>query len=395
MNIHEYQAKKLLAQYGVPVPKGAVAHSKTAAIYQANEIGGDKWIVKVQIHSGARGKAGGVKLCKSQREISEFCDKFLGKKLVTLQTGPTGKLVSSIYVEEASDISKELYVSIVLDRTVQKVTLIASTEGGMDIERVAQETPDKISKITIDPAVGMQPFQARQLVFTLGLPNNAIASASRAVMKCYRAFRDTDANLLEINPLILTTENKILAIDAKMSFDSNALYRRPEILEFRDKTQEDPRETNAAEHDLNYVGLDGKIGCLINGAGLAMATMDMIQHAGGEPANFLDIGGGASAERVATSIELVLSDQNVEAILINIFAGINRCDWVAQGIVDFLSKNKIDIPLVVRLSGTNVDKGQKILKDSGKQVSTADTLADAANKVVAAWKSQQKIKGAP
>ena len=389
MNIHEYQAKKLLAKYGVPVPRGGVAHSATGAIYQANELGGDKWIVKAQVHSGARGKAGGVKLCESPKEISQFCDKFLGNNLVTNQTGPEGKMVSSIYVEEASDILKELYFSIVLDRASQKVTLVVSTEGGMDIEQVAEEMPEKINKIRIDPSVGMQPFQARQLVFTLGLPNEAIGSASRAVMKCYRAFRDTDANLLEINPLVLTAGNKVLALDAKMSFDANALYRRPEIFEFHDKTQQDIRETNAAEHDLNYIGLDGNIGCLINGAGLAMATMDMIQHAGGEPANFLDIGGGASSERVATSIELVLSDKNVEAILINIFAGINRCDWVAQGIVDLLNKRDIDIPLVVRLSGTNVEKGQKILKDSGKKVITADTLADAAYKVVDAWKSNK------
>jgi|TARA_B100001996_G_scaffold10973_1_gene9222 malate-CoA ligase subunit beta len=389
MNIHEYQAKKLLAKYGVPVPRGGVAHSATGAIYQANELGGDKWIVKAQVHSGARGKAGGVKLCESPKEISQFCDKFLGNNLVTNQTGPEGKMVSSIYVEEASDILKELYFSIVLDRASQKVTLVVSTEGGMDIEQVAEEMPEKINKIRIDPSVGMQPFQARQLVFTLGLPNEAIGSASRAVMKCYRAFRDTDANLLEINPLVLTSGNKVLALDAKMSFDANALYRRPEIFEFHDKTQQDIRETNAAEHDLNYIGLDGNIGCLINGAGLAMATMDMIQHAGGEPANFLDIGGGASSERVATSIELVLSDKNVEAILINIFAGINRCDWVAQGIVDLLNKRDIDIPLVVRLSGTNVEKGQKILKDSGKKVITADTLADAAYKVVDAWKGNK------
>ena len=386
MNIHEYQAKKLLAQYGVPVPRGGVANSATGAIYQANELGGDKWIVKAQVHSGARGKAGGVKICRSPKEISQFCEKFLGNNLVTNQTGPEGKMVSSIYVEEASDILKELYFSIVLDRASQKVTLVVSTEGGMDIEQVAEEMPEKINKIRIDPSVGMQPFQARQLVFTLGLPNEAIGSASRAVMKCYRAFRDTDANLLEINPLVLTSGNKVLALDAKMSFDSNALYRRPEIFEFHDKTQQDIREINAAEHDLNYIGLEGNIGCLINGAGLAMATMDMIQHAGGEPANFLDIGGGASAQRVATSIELVLSDDNVEAILVNIFAGINRCDWVAQGIVDLLNTRDIDVPLVVRLSGTNVEKGRKILKDSGKKVITAETLSDAAHTVVAEWK---------
>ena len=390
MNIHEYQAKKILAQYGVPVPRGGVAHSATGAIYQANELGGDKWIVKAQVHSGARGKAGGVKLCESPKEISQFCDQFLGNNLVTNQTGPEGKMVSSIYVEEATDIIKELYFSIVLDRATQKVTLVVSTEGGMDIEQVAEEMPEKINKIRIDPSVGMQPFQARQLVFTLGLPNEAIGSASRAVMKCYRAFRDTDANLLEINPLVLTSGNKVLALDAKMSFDANALYRRPEIFEFHDKTQQDIREINAAEHDLNYIGLEGNIGCLINGAGLAMATMDMIQHAGGEPANFLDIGGGASAQRVATSIELVLSDENVEAILVNIFAGINRCDWVAKGIVDLLNKRDIDVPLVVRLSGTNVEKGQKILRDSGKKVITAETLSDAAHTVVAEWKKSTR-----
>ena len=390
MNIHEYQAKKILAQYGVPVPRGGVAHSSTGAIYQANELGGDKWIVKAQVHSGARGKAGGVKLCESPKEISQFCDKFLGNNLVTNQTGPEGKMVSSIYVEEATEIINELYFSIVLDRATQKVTLVVSTEGGMDIEQVAEEMPDKINKIRIDPSVGMQPFQARQLVFTLGLPNEAIGSASRAVMKCYRAFRDTDANLLEINPLVLTSGNKVLALDAKMSFDANALFRRPEIFEFHDKTQHDIREINAAEHDLNYIGLDGNIGCLINGAGLAMATMDMIQHAGGEPANFLDIGGGASAQRVATSIDLVLSDDNVEAILVNIFAGINRCDWVAQGIVDLLNKRDVNIPLVVRLSGTNVEKGQKILRESGKKVITAETLSDAAHKVVAEWKKSTR-----
>ena len=386
MNIHEYQAKKILAQYGVPVPKGGVAHSATEAIYQANELGGDKWIVKAQLHSGARGKAGGVKLCTSHQEIADLCDKLLGNNLVTHQTGPEGKMVSSMYVEEASDIARELYFSIVLDRTTQRVTLIASTEGGMDIEAVAEETPEKISTIVIDPAVGMQQFQARQLAFSLKLPKEAIGPASKAVMACYRCLRDTDANQLEINPLILTTDNKILALDAKMGFDENALYRQPAIAECRDKSQEDPREINAAEHDLSYIGLDGNIGCMINGAGLAMATMDMIQHSGGQPANFLDIGGGASPERVATAIELVLSDTSVEALLVNIFAGINRCDWVAQGIVDLLNKRDIDVPFVVRLSGTNVEEGQRILKESGKKVITADTLADAATKVVEAWK---------
>ena len=383
MNIHEYQAKKILAQYGVPVPRGGVAHSATGAIYQANELGGDKWIVKAQVHSGARGKAGGVKLCESPKEISQFCDQFLGNNLVTNQTGPEGKMVSSIYVEEATDIIKELYFSIVLDRATQKVTLVVSTEGGMDIEQVAEEMPEKINKIRIDPSVGMQPFQARQLVFTLGLPNEAIGSASRAVMKCYRAFRDTDANLLEINPLVLTSGNKVLALDAKMSFDANALYRRPEIFEFHDKTQQDIREINAAEHDLNYIGLEGNIGCLINGAGLAMATMDMIQHAGGEPANFLDIGGGASAQRVATSIELVLSDENVEAILVNIFGGIVRCDRVAQGVVDAYKSmgDKINVPIICRLQGTNAAEAKELIDNSGMEIISATEFQEAADKV--------------
>ena len=382
MDIHEYQAKKLLAEYGVPVPKGGVAHSATGAIYQANELGGDKWVVKAQLHSGARGKAGGVKICTSQREIAEFCDKLLGNNLVTHQTGPGGKMVSSIYVEEASDIAKELYFSIVLDRTSQKVTLIASTEGGMDIEKVAEETPEKISKIVIDPAVGMQPFQARQLVFTLDLPDKAIAAASRAVMKCYRAFRDTDANLLEINPLVLTTDNKIMAIDAKMTFDANALFRRPEIYEFRDKTQEDPRETNAAEHDLNYVGLDGNIGCLINGAGLAMATMDIIKLSGGDPANFLDVGGNANAETVEAGFRIILKDSNVKAILLNIFGGIVRCDRVANGVVQaYKNIGKINVPIIVRLQGTNSKKAAEIINNSGLKVFSAITLQDAADKI--------------
>ena len=384
MNIHEYQAKKLLAKYGVPIPKGGIAHSATEAIYQANELGGNSWIVKAQLHSGARGKAGGVKLCKSHSEISEFCDKLLGNNLVTNQTGPQGKMVSSIYVEEASDISKELYFSIVLDRATQKVTLIASTEGGMDIEKVAEETPEKIAKIVIDPAVGMQPFQSRQLAFTLDLPNHAVGVASRAVMKCYRAFRDTDANLLEINPLVLTSDNQILAIDAKMTFDANALYRRPEIFEFRDKTQEDPRETNAAEHDLSYIGLEGNIGCIINGAGLAMATMDIIKLYGASPANFLDVGGGATAEQVTEAFKIMLKNEHLKAILVNIFGGIMRCDVIAEGLVNAAKEVSLSVPLVVRLEGTNVERGREILSHSGIAVINATTMADAAEKVAAA-----------
>lgn len=386
MNIHEHQAKKILSKYGVPIPKGVVAYSAQEAIYKAEELGGDKWVVKAQIHSGARGKAGGVKLCTSHQEITELCDKLLGKNLATHQTGPEGKMVSSVYVEEASNIEKELYFSVILDRSAQRVAIITSTEGGMDIETVAKENPEKIFTININPAVDIQQFQARKLAYSLNLPKEAIAQATKTIMSCYRCLTETDANQLEINPLILTKDNKILALDAKMEFDENALYRQADIVELCDKEQEDPRETNASEHGLNYIGLDGNIGCMVNGAGLAMATMDMIQHSGGEPANFLDIGGGASAERVATAIELVLSDSSVEALLVNIFAGINRCDWVAQGIVDILEKRSIDVPFVVRLSGTNVEKGQEILKSSKKNIITADTLADAASKVVNAWK---------
>ena len=382
MNIHEYQAKKLLAKYGVPIPKGGIAHSATEAIYQASELGGSKWIVKAQLHSGARGKAGGVKLCNSHREIADFCHNLLGNKLVTLQTGPEGKMVSSIYVEEASDIAKELYFSIVLDRATQKVTLIASTEGGMDIEKVAEETPEKISKIMIDPAVGMQPFQARQLAFTLDIPNEVVGAASRAVMKCYRAFRDTDANLLEINPLILTTDNKVMAIDAKMTFDENALYRRPEILEFRDKTQEDPREINAAEHDLSYVGLDGKIGCLINGAGLAMATMDIIKQFGKEPANFLDLGGTANKERAIKGFKIIQSDPNVKSVLINIFGGIIHCDMIANGIVEAVTELNFQLPIVVRFQGTNAAEGRDIINQSSLDLTSIDNFTEAAKKVV-------------
>lgn len=387
MNIHEYQAKQVLSKYGIPVPNGEVANSATEAVEKAKLLGGDKWVVKAQLHSGARGKAGGVKLCKSEQEIIDLCNNLLGKNLVTHQTGPEGKMVSSMYVEEASDIAKELYFSIVLDRSTQKAAIITSTEGGMDIEAVAEESPEKISTITVDPGLGIQPFQARQLVYSLNLPKEAVSQATKTIISCYRCLLETDANQLEINPLILTKDNRILALDAKMNFDENALYRQQEVLAFRDKTQEDQREIDASEHDLNYIGLDGKIGCMINGAGLAMATMDMIQHSGGNPANFLDIGGGASPERVAKAIELVLSDNSVEALLVNIFAGINRCDWVAQGIVDILEKRDINVPFVVRLSGTNVEKGQEILRNSKKNIITADTLADAASKVVNAWKA--------
>jgi len=389
MNIHEYQAKQLLAKFGVPIPVGGVAHTAEEAVYQSTEIGGSKWVVKAQIHSGARGKAGGVKLCRNDNEVSDATTAMLGKTMVTHQTGPAGKPVSRVYVEAATDIDKELYFSIVMDRGSQYVTLIASTQGGMDIEAVAEKTPEAITTISIDPAVGLQTFQARQLAFALELPAVVIGEASKTIMAAYRTFRDLDANLLEINPLVLTKEQHIIALDAKMTFDENALFRQSEVAELRDTTQEDPRETRAGDQDLSYVGLEGHIGCMINGAGLAMATMDMIQHAGGEPANFLDIGGGASPERVEKAIELVLSDDTVQAILINIFAGINRCDWVAQGIVDLLNKRTIDIPLVVRLSGTNVEEGQRILKESGQDIITSDTLADAATKVVEAWKQAQ------
>ncbi|MGH8670608.1 MAG: malate--CoA ligase subunit beta [Burkholderiales bacterium] len=384
MNIHEYQAKELLARFGLHIPAGGLAYSPEQAVYRAQEIGGDKWVVKAQIHSGARGKAGGIRVCRNDDEIWNAAENLLGKNLVTHQTGPHGKIVSRIYIEAATPIERELYLAIVLDRSSESVVVVASAEGGTDIEELAERKPEALLHIAIEPAVGMRDFQARELAFGLGLPATVISQAVNAFRGAYRTLRDLDAALVEINPLVLTKDARLMVLDAKMSFDENALFRRPQIAELRDKSQEDPRETAAADRGLSYVGLDGNIGCMINGAGLAMATMDMIKHAGGEPANFLDIGGGASPERVAEAFRLVLSDSKVGAMLVNIFAGINRCDWVAEGIVQAVRQIDLKIPLVVRLSGTNVEEGQRILKVSGLSIVTADTLAEAAEKVVAA-----------
>ena len=392
MDIHEYQAKELLSRYSVQIPRGGLAYSPEQATYRASEIGGGKWVVKAQIHSGARGKAGGIRICTTDNEVSDAAEAMLGRKLVTHQTGPKGKLVSRLYVEETVDIRQELYLGIVLDRKSERVMIVASASGGMEIEEIAEKQPDSIIRAIVDPGAGMQQFQAREIAFGLGLENSLIGKAVDTLLGCYRVFRDFDASMLEINPLVITKDGNLIALDAKMSFDENALFRRAEISELRDKSQEDPRETFASDRGLSYVGLEGNIGCIINGAGLAMATMDMIKIAGGEPANFLDIGGGASPERVAKAFRAVLADKNIETILVNIFAGINRCDWVAEGVIKAIREVGVNVPLVVRLAGTNVEEGRRILAESGEKVIVADTLAEAAEKSVEAMHAFSKRK---
>ena len=383
MDIHEYQAKEILARFGVPVPRGGLAYSPEQASYRCTEIGGSAWVVKAQVHAGGRGEAGGVKLCHSDRDVQDVANSMFGRRLVTKQSGPRGKLIYRVYVEEATDIARELYFGIVLDRRIERVCIITSAEGGVEIEELAASKPEALMRTTIEPAAGFLEFQAREIAFALGLQPAQLAEASRLFRRAYRAFRDLDATMLEINPLAVTSEGSLVALDAKMSFDDNALFRHLDISELRDRSQEDARESHAADRGLAYVGLDGNIGCMINGAGLAMATMDMIKVAGGEPANFLDIGGGASPERVLKAFRAVLQDEKVEAMLINIFAGINRCDWVAQGIVAAFKEIDVKIPVVVRLAGTHVEEGQAILRDSGLPIIAADTLADAARKAVA------------
>lgn len=386
MDIHEYQAKEILRDFGVATPPGGLAYSPEQAAYRARELGGDMWIVKAQVHAGGRGKAGGVKLCKSDSEIQDAAASMLGKKLVTHQTGKEGKGVYRLYVEAGVPIDREIYLGLVLDRTSQRIMIVASAEGGMEIEEISAERPGSIVRATIDPAAGLEDFKAREIAFKLGLEPALTQQMVRTLQGCYKAFRDLDATMVEINPLVITKDDKVIALDAKMTFDDNALFRHPQVSELRDKSQEDPRESHAADRGLNYVGLSGNIGCIVNGAGLAMATMDTIKMAGGEPANFLDIGGGATPERVAKAFRLVMMDENVEAILVNIFAGINRCDWVAEGVVQYLSDNPLDIPVIVRLSGTNVEQGQKILAESGLPIIRANTLEEAANRAVTAWK---------
>ena len=394
MDIHEYQAKHILAKYGVRIADGGLAYSPEDAVQRAREIGGETWVVKAQIHSGARGKAGGVIICKTHEEVEAAAEAMLGHKLVTHQTGAAGKICLRLYIEAGTNIAKELYFSFLVDRSHERIVMVGSSEGGVEIEELAEKTPEKIKKIHIDPAVGLLEFQAREMAFSLGLEPSQISPAVKLISGCYRAMRDNDANMLEINPLVVTGgSGKLMVIDAKMSFDDNALFRREKVAELRDKTQEDKRESAAADRGLSYVGLDGDIGCMINGAGLAMATMDMIKLAGGEPANFLDVGGGASAERTEKAFRLVLADEGVKAMLVNIFAGINRCDWIAEGVVQAVKKIDMKIPLIVRLSGTNVEEGRKIIAESGLPIITALTLAEAAEKAVKARNEQVAKEG--
>jgi len=384
LDIHEYQAKDVLAKYGVRIAEGGLAYSPEESVQRAREIEGSVWVVKAQIHSGARGKAAGIKVCRDHDEVRAAAEELLGKNLVTRQTGPAGKSCTRVYIESGMQIAREMYLCFLIDRGFERIAMIGSASGGMEIEELSRTNPSAVKKIYIEPAVGLQDFQVREMAFALGIEATQLSHAVKIIKGCYRAMRDLDANMVEINPLIVTHSGELVALDAKMSFDDNALFRRHEIAELRDKTQGDPREISAGDHGLSYIGLKGDIGCMINGAGLAMATMDMIKLAGGEPANFLDVGGGASAERTEKAFRLVLADKGVKAILVNIFAGINRCDWIAEGVVHAVRNIDMKVPLVVRLSGTNVEDGRRIIHESGLPIIMAGTLAEAAQKVVQA-----------
>jgi succinyl-CoA synthetase beta subunit len=386
MKIHEYQAKEILKKFGVAVPKGRVAFTAEEAVEIAKEIGGSAWVVKAQIHAGGRGKAGGIKLAKSIEEVYDYAKNMIGSKLVTYQTGPEGKIVRKVLVEEALNIQKELYVGVTLDRSTSRNVVMVSSEGGVEIEQVAMESPEKILKEYVDPKVGFMPYQARRLAFGLGLDGEAFKNAVKFLLALYKAYEETDASLAEINPLVLTTDGQVLALDAKMNFDDNALFRHPEIVEMRDIDEEDPLEVEASKYNLNYIRLNGNVGCMVNGAGLAMATMDLIKLAGGEPANFLDVGGGAKTETVEQGFRIILSDPNVKAILINIFGGIVRCDRVAMGVVEAAKKVGVNVPVVIRLEGTNAEEGARILKESGLNFIVANGFKDAAEKVVSVLK---------
>jgi succinyl-CoA synthetase beta subunit len=386
MNVHEYQAKKLLARNGVPIPKGRVAYTADEAVDIARELDSDVWVVKAQIHAGGRGKGGGVKLAKSLDEVKIFAQNMIGMNLVTHQTGPQGKEVRRIYIEEGSDIDRELYVSLLVDRGTGNHTFIASTEGGVNIEEVAEKTPEKMINVSIDPVPGFQGFHGRKIAFALGLEGKQVSAAVKFFEGIYHTFTSLDASLIEINPLVITKSGGLVALDAKMDFDESALFRQSEIADLRDMDEEDPYELEASKHSLSYIKLDGNIGCMVNGAGLAMATMDIIKLNGGMPANFLDVGGSATKERVTTAFKLILSDPNVEAILVNIFGGIMRCDVIAEGIVAAAREISLHIPLVVRLQGTNVDLGKKILQQSGLPIISADDLSEAAGRIVTAVK---------
>ena len=384
MKIHEYQGKAILKEYGVPVPRGIVAHTPEEAEAAAIELGTDVVVVKAQIHAGGRGKGGGVKLAKSPAEAKQIASEILGMQLITHQTGPDGQNVQTILIEEGLPIDREFYLGITLDRVTGRNVFMASSEGGMDIEKVAEETPELILKETIDPSVGLRSFQARKLAFGLGIPAELIGQATKFMLSLYDAYEKIDASLVEINPFLLTKDNRLIALDAKVTFDDNAMFRHKEFLELRDLAEEEPLEIEASKYDLNYIKLDGNIGCMVNGAGLAMATMDIIKLAGGEPANFLDVGGGASQERVEQAFKILLADTNVKAVLINIFGGIVRCDMVANGVVAAYKNLGLTIPIVARLEGTNVEEGRRVLAESGINIQTAKGMADAAEKVVAA-----------
>jgi succinyl-CoA synthetase beta subunit len=384
MNLHEYQSKRLFADYDIPVPRGIPADSPKAAVKAAQELGGDLWVVKAQVHAGGRGKAGGVKLARTLDEVSDYTDQMLGSILVTHQTGPEGLPVNTVYIEQGSDIDRELYLSMLVDREASRVSFIASAAGGMDIEKVAAETPEQIFSVAVAPDAGLQDYQARQLAFGLELDKAQMRQFGDLIKKMYKLYLESDASLIEVNPLITTKAGDIVALDGKINIDGSALFRQPRLAELRDPSQEDEAERKAAEHDLNYVSLDGNIACMVNGAGLAMATMDLIKLHGGEPANFLDVGGGATAEKVAAAFKLILSNDSVEAILVNIFGGIVRCDLIAEGIITAVKEVGVSVPVVVRLEGTNVEKGRELLASSRLDIIAAEDLTDAARKVVAA-----------
>ncbi|MBG9752044.1 succinyl-CoA synthetase subunit beta [Bacillus thuringiensis] len=382
MNIHEYQGKAVLRSYGVSVPNGKVAFTVEEAVEAAKELGTDVCVVKAQIHAGGRGKAGGVKVAKNLDEVRTYAESILGTTLVTHQTGLEGKEVKRLLIEEGCDIKKEYYVGLVLDRATSQVVLMASEEGGTEIEEVAEKTPEKIFKEYIDPAVGLQGFQARRIAFNINIPKELVGQAVKFMMGLYRAFIEKDCSIAEINPLVTTGEGKVMALDAKLNFDSNALYRHKDILELRDLDEEDAKEIEASKYELNYIPLDGNIGCMVNGAGLAMATMDIIKHYHGDPANFLDVGGGATAEKVTEAFKIILSDKNVKGIFVNIFGGIMKCDVIAEGVIEATKQVGLELPLVVRLEGTNVELGKKILNESGLNIVAAESMADGAQKIV-------------
>jgi succinyl-CoA synthetase beta subunit len=388
MNIHEYQAKELLRRYGVATLKGKVASTPEEAVAAANEIGGSVWVVKAQIHAGGRGKGGGVKVAKSIEEVKDLSKKIIGMNLITHQTGPEGKKVQKIFIEQGCNIQKEYYIAGLVDRATGRVAIMASAEGGMDIEEVAAKNPKAIVKVDVDPSTGLMPYQARELAFAIGLPPELMGKATTFMMGLYKAFVECDCSIAEINPVVVTKEGDILALDAKMNFDDNALFRHKDILAYRDLSEEEPTEIEASKYELAFIKLDGNIGCLVNGAGLAMATLDIIKLNGGNPANFLDVGGGANKEKVGAAFRIILEDKNVKGILVNIFGGIMKCDVIAEGVIAASKEIGLKVPLVVRLEGTNVELGKKLLKESGLNIIPADDLADAAQKIVTAVKNK-------